>query len=309
MKCSHHDSHSISATSWDEFIYNSPQGSPFLLHEWMSCVFMNWQYLEVGDGNRILARMPLSPARKWFWHYAFQPLFCQHWGVVFAKDLSPTEMQACIALLRPELEKRFSLITFYFSPYYPDTAFFQGKEWQITPRITHLSVLGSSPEQSFSPSAVRQYKKAEKAGYRILEEWSIKSVELILKKNPGIMNPKQLDLFLKLYALVQEKQLGFSLMAHSPLGEIVAMGIFVTYQERVYYLAGAVLPEQRNSGVMTQLMRTAMNRAYKQGKTILDFEGSMNPGIAKFFKGLGGQEKNYICISYNRMPFSKLWKK
>jgi hypothetical protein len=309
MNCTHHSRHSISATQWDEFVHHSYQGGPFLLYDWMTTVFPEWEYLEVRTDENLLARFPLSPGRKWFWKYALQPLFCQHWGLVLSREITASETQGCLSLIQAELEKRFSLLTYYLSPFYPEAPVFSGKGWEITQRLTHHRALHPTPEEAFSAPAARQARKAEKAGFRIERTWSEDTFRELLLHNPGIMDARQMKLFLKLYAFLNQSQQAFSLLALSPDGQASAMGVFVLYQERLYYLAGAVMPEYRNSGVMTLLMQEAMKTGYEAGKTLMDFEGSMNPGIAKFFKGLGGVEKNYICISYNRMPFSKRWKK
>lgn len=309
MKLSIHLPEEVMESDWDTFINNSPQGGPFLLYSWINIVQSGWEYIEIQEQEKLIARMPIGPRRKIFWSYALQPLFCQHWGLCFIPEVSQRQIEQSFALLLPYLQKRFTILSYYFSPNLPEYSISVLKGWKQNQRITHWANLETDPYVQFSDAARRQVKKSERAGYSIEEKQDYTAFENLVKQNPTMMNSAQLQLFKKLMDGQNQEGRIMQLMGKNTEGEFVAGGIFIPYMERLYYLAGAVLPEHRNSGVMSALLLTAMRKGRNEGRKLFDFEGSMNPGIARFFKGLGGKEKEYKCFEYHRYSLPQLWKK
>lgn len=299
----------ISSEEWDHFISCSPQGGPFLLYHWMSCVEPAWEYLQFSKNEKVVARMPIGPKRKWFWSYALQPLFCQHWGMCFIGTIDIETADECFQSMAAYCQKRFSIFNYYFSPYSPAIHLPNQKAWQIRKRITHTVELANDPIENFSPAARRQVNKAIRGEYTLTNDFDLSAFENIVRENPGLMNTTQIQLLKKLLVLLQKDKRVLLLQAKTKSEIIVAGGIFIPYMERLYYLAGAVSPAHRNSGVMSALLLEAMRMGRREGKREFDFEGSMNPGIARFFKGLGGKELEYNSIGFNRLPLPQLWKK
>ena len=309
MKLSIHLPKEINELEWDAFIKNSAQGGPFLLYSWINKVQPVWEYIEIRDQEKLIARMPIGPKRKIFWSYALQPLFCQHWGLCFIPESSQQQIEDSFALLLPYLQKRFSILSYYFSPHLPEFSIVSPTGWKQHQRITHWVDLETDPYLQFSDAAKRQVKKSERAGYFFEEKQDFPAFEKLIKENPTLMNSTQLQMFKRLIEGQNQEGRVIQLMGQNQEGELVAGGIFIPYMERLYYLAGAVSPEHRNSGVMSALLLTAMRNGRNEGRKLFDFEGSMNPGIARFFKGLGGKEKEYKCFDYHRYSFPQLWKK
>jgi len=309
MKLSIHFPEEVKESDWDAFIDNSPQGGPFLLFSWITNIQPGWEYIEIHDQEKLIARMPIGPRRKLLWSYALQPIFCQHWGLCFIPEVSRQQTEDAFALLFPYLQKRFSILSYYFSPNLPKCSISVLKGWKQNQRITHWANLETDPYLQFSDAAKRQVKKSDRAGYIFEEKQDYSAFANLVKQNPNLMNSTQLQLFKRLINGQEQEGRVIQLMAKNAEGELVAGGIFIPYMERLYYLAGAVLPEHRNSGVMSALLLTAMRKGKNEGRKLFDFEGSMNPGISRFFKGLGGKEKEYKCFEYHRYSLPQLWKK
>lgn len=307
----HRENHTIEAREWDAFILNSKQGGPFLMHGWMSVVEPGWSFLEIreAEGSEVLARMPLGIRRKWFWRYALQPLFCQHWGICYPGETSLNQVNAIEQKIKAWVQDNLSIFTYYHAPDSPTLDGFQGRGWQVSRRITHRADITQDPEAGFSPAARRQVKKAVREGYRIVAEPNRETLRYLFHANPTILTPPQLELLGKLHQYLENQGDAIFLTGKDLQGNRICSGIFVPYKQILYYLAGAISPENRNSGIMSWLLLEAMRQGKEKGITTFDFEGSMNPGIARFFKGLGGEETEYYCTAYNRMPIPALWKK
>ena len=73
--------------------------------------------------------------------------------------------------------------------------------------------------------------------------------------------------------------------------------IFVVWQKKsAYYIAGGGDPEVRASGAHSFVMWTAI-RELAPLTNSFDFEGSMLPGVERFFREFGAQQKPYFAIS------------
>lgn len=84
----------------------------------------------------------------------------------------------------------------------------------------------------------------------------------------------------------------------------VAATLFITHNQRLYYLLGASLkndPNYSSKGLFALFNHLIQHHA--QTPTTLDFEGSDIPGIARFFKGFGAVKTHYFTLKWNKLPF------
>lgn len=72
-----------------------------------------------------------------------------------------------------------------------------------------------------------------------------------------------------------------------------------------YYLMGSKNPHAKDNRAMTTLLWHAITHAKELGKSGFDFEGSMDPGVEKFFRLFGGKRQLYLVLRKND---SMLWK-
>lgn len=73
--------------------------------------------------------------------------------------------------------------------------------------------------------------------------------------------------------------------------------LWVLYDKRrAYQMWSAFNPEESPNGSMDLLVWEAWKVLKDKGIVLYDFEGSRDPGIARFFKNLGGKEYKYLHI-------------
>lgn len=68
---------------------------------------------------------------------------------------------------------------------------------------------------------------------------------------------------------------------------------------RAYYLVGSKNPEARNNRAMTLLIWHAIQESKLRDKKCFDFEGSMDPGVEKFFRNFGADRTLYFVLRRN----------
>lgn len=87
--------------------------------------------------------------------------------------------------------------------------------------------------------------------------------------------------------------------------EITAAIFTVWDHSKMYLLLSTVDPEKAHPGAVRLLIWHAIKEAKLKGLHAFDFEGSMDPGIAAFFRRFGGHQKTYLCFTKHK---SLLWK-
>lgn len=87
--------------------------------------------------------------------------------------------------------------------------------------------------------------------------------------------------------------------------DIQAMVWNVWDAERSYYFMGAQKPGNDNYKAMPALLWHFIKEAKARGNTYFDLEGSMDPGVERFFRGFGGRRELYLVL---KKQDSLLWK-
>lgn len=87
--------------------------------------------------------------------------------------------------------------------------------------------------------------------------------------------------------------------------EIQAIMWHVWDENQAYYLMGSNNPQSKDNRSMTALVWNAIKQSKLMGKSGFDFEGSMDPGVEKFFRNFGGMRELYLVLRKNE---SLLWK-
>lgn len=111
---------------------------------------------------------------------------------------------------------------------------------------------------------------------------------------PGI----QPDHFIKFSDLVQvgaEHKVARLVKATDQEGNIFAAACFLVWNRQIVYLAGGSHPKGKQLSAMF-LIFDKMIQEYSGSGYLLDFEGSMIPGVARFFRGFGAKSSYYYHV-------------
>jgi lipid II:glycine glycyltransferase (peptidoglycan interpeptide bridge formation enzyme) len=110
--------------------------------------------------------------------------------------------------------------------------------------------------------------------------------------------------FNEIYEKLKTKDSCKAWIAKDEKGNPIASLLLVWDDESAYYLAGAVDPDNKNTGAMSLLMWTAI--LFSSSVTnAFNFEGSMIEPVERFFRSFGAKQTPYFEI---RKTDSKLLK-
>ncbi len=296
----------IDYDQWNACIFNSMNGQIYgytwfldaMAEEWDGLVYDN--YLQV---------MPLPKRKKWKIEYLYQPFFTQQLGIFSPMMLDADQVQAFLEAV----PSHFRYINYFLNEgnSYPLAI----PKAELLARKNYLLPLFGSHEQiksNYSKNTKRNIQKAQKTGIRIEEGQNIQEVLSLFRTTIGtrVPNIQEQDYrnLSELMRLTMQHQMGKIYAAYDAQNNLVASVFLLVSHNRLTYLLPASTQTGKEKSVMFLLVDQII-QVHQQTFQILDFEGSMNEGIARFFQGFGATAKPYYHLHWNRLPWYLRWLK
>lgn len=291
----------IDSRKWDNCINNAPNQRIYATSGHLDHTAEMWDALVMGDYEFV---MPLPVKSKWGIKYIYQPLFCQQLGIF------PTPTEEIASRFFSELPRIFSYFDTQINSQNPEIQMEKGIDF--LPRQNYILPLNMNYAglySAYSTNAKRNLKKAENnklsfvSDIRLEEYFELKSENLQVK-----LSKKQLQTLKRFIAFGQYKGTGKIYGVYSPGNELCAAVYFGRYGNRVTYMNAVSDKIGKELGGMLFLIDRFIRE--NAGKNlVLDFEGSMIPGVARFYKGFGAYPETYFQLQYNRLPLLLKWLK
>jgi len=121
-------------------------------------------------------------------------------------------------------------------------------------------------------------------------------VQALTFERQHIVNKQSDALLRRLITVAREQEQGEIFGGFDEQGRLHAV-VFVVWQDSyAYYIAGGSDPLLRHSGAHSLVMWEAIQYA-SQYTSRFDFEGSMIPGVERFFREFGALQKPYFSIT------------
>ena len=292
----------IDKSRWDACIDRSANGLIYAYSWYLDIVSPRWDALVEGDYEKV---MPLPWRKKWGIHYLFQPVLTQQLGVFSPNPIAEQEVARFLEFIPRKFWLRHIQLN-TANPVDDQTG------WKVEKRITHHLRLSPSYDdlrERYSENRFRDLKKAtvpetkiESIGERALHHELRNQHEGTIR-----FSAAEWMTVLRLMEATTIRQRGFGLVARWN-DRIIAGAYYYLGGSRIIYAIGHSTPKGRVTGSSTMLFDHAI-RQYAGKNMTLDFEGSMIPGIARFFKSFGAIEVPYWSVTMNRLPWPlKLFK-
>ena len=296
----------IDKQKWDSCIKECGNGMTYAYSWFLDIVSPGWAALVEDDYSAVF---PLTQRKKFGIAYLFQPPFTQQLGLFSKNKITENSIQEFIQKI-PSL---YRLVEIQLNT--DNSCERKVKGLEVQKKITHHLDLSADREKlisGYSENLRRNLKKAQKAGIKISHLKGISEIIDLFRNNRGreIKNLGE-DEYKILVQLTEEcaKRNSIELFgAQSPDGKLIAGAAFLQTHVGYIFLFSAVSPEARESGAMSALINHFVEQHCTENK-ILDFEGSMNPSLARFYKSFGSQEVVYLQIRKNTLPAFIRWLK
>jgi len=270
-------------------------------HSWyLNSVCEQWECLVLDDYEAV---WPLPYRRKWGQKYYFRPYGVQQLGIYSKKELSDEVIASFLA----ELSRQVRFADIYLN---------EGQKleinsktsWQFQGQPNLLLEMGRSYEkiyQGFNTNLRRKLKKSSKENFELFENDGPEVLLKLFRENQG----EELKLpeafyrdFKKLLFQLMHKGLAQIYTLYGGPNQLVAGAFFLQYRERSIFLFSATSDYGKNTNAMAHLINEYIIFHSEKFK-VLDFEGSKQAGLARFYASFGAQEIQYPRLYLNRLPW------
>ncbi len=289
----------IDFDKWDHCIENSLNGLIYPYSFYLNQVSPKWDALVYGDYEAV---MPLPGKKKYGIAYILQPPFIQQLGVFSAFPADETLVNAFISAIPAQ----FRYIILNLNTYNPISSQIQGANQQR--RTFELDLIAPYDEirKGYSGQTIRNLKKAEKEKVFVTSNADPNPIIETFRENRG----KNIS-HLKTSQYETLKHLIYSgihrgntkvYSAYNAQNTFCAGIVFFNSHKKSILIFSGSTPEARKNGAMTAIIDSYIQN--HSGKNItLDFEGSMQNSLARFYSGFGSKECVFLQIEINNFPF------
>ena len=287
----------INKEKWDECIKYSFNGIVYAYSWYLNSVCENWDALIEDDYERVF---PLVYKKKFGISYLYQPFFTQQLGVFSRKILTAKIVDKFLKAI-PSKYKFIDINLNTFNKVNPEN-------YTIIPQLNHeLDLINSYHKiyKNYSQNNKRNIKKAEKAGVTIIKNIKPEDIINIFRQNRGKTISNLNDehyLMLKRFIYIGiYKGLVQVSGAYTNKNELCAGAFFIKSNNKIIFLFSGINSEARENNAMSLLIDTFI-RENCQNHITLDFEGSNDPNLARFYISFGSKKCTYFKININRLP-------
>lgn len=286
----------INKRRWDDCINKSFNGNVYALSWYLDIVHPNWNALIENDYERV---MPLTNSKKFGLSYMFQPFFVQQLGVFSTSQLSQDDVDNFInAIPQQYLLTQYRLNSYNKVDYDSDIiAKHRNVELDLIYDYQYLY-------NNYNNNTKRNLAKAEAAGLSINNNINPEIIISLFRNNRGKdvkhWKDKEYNRFLELINTAISQECCFTIGINDLDNNTIAGAVFMHSHDRIIFLFSGSDEAHKDKHALTMLLDNVI-REFSETQYTLDFEGSDNDGLARFYKGFGGAEVFYPEVKYNNL--------
>jgi hypothetical protein len=288
---------------WDEAIAKSHNGLVYAHSHMLDAMSPGWDALILQDYEYI---MPLTWRKKWGFRYLCQPAFCQQLGIFSQKPINKKLTEAFLH----EAANHFRFSEIYLNHAIPNT---QGLPMQNN-FLLWLKKPYKTIQENYKTDLVKNLTRASRFQMDYTHFPDIKNAIGLYKEHYGNRLGYHSNDYLSLTLLCTHWQTTGKCFARAVylkeknLKELLAVGLFLKDEKRIYNIASTTLPNGRtleaNPYLFDKLIEEFSNQALW-----LDFEGSDLPGVARFYQKFNPENHPYFFWRKNKLPRWAKWLK
>jgi hypothetical protein len=281
------------APDWDQQALRQGGSSIYMHSLYLDEVAPHWGYLENAHGMRL----PIWRRKRWGMYEITHPLFVQHFRPIHPGLEEPFDLHGFLKALEP-LASRISVQLDL-----PPAAVPPG--WQLQERVSYRMPLPQQREdlwQLYSSHHKRILKKDH--GLQLAAETDLGDfTKLFLAEMPNITGLKvvELEKVIRLMTWISIKRRGQLFTARRE-GQLVAACFILHSGSRLLYQWAVSSAAGKELSAMHHLIAHVLG-SYVGSDLEFDFEGSMLPGLQRFYAGFGAKPYLYMRLTHNRLPF------
>lgn len=289
----------INSEKWNHCIENAPN-SRLYANDWhLDRTADFWDALVWGDYDYV---MPLPIRKKFGISYVYQPLYSQQLGIF------PSPDNKIAAAFYHELLQNIQYSDVYINSENPIIK--SNEALTFLPRKNYLLDLKNDYNtiySNYSKNTKRNIVKAFQNNLHVIEGIRLEEFLAFKKENlPVKLAKSDVEKLKSIVAYGQYKGIGEIYGVYSAANELCAAVYFCRWKDRVIYLNAVSNDEGKELKAMYFLVENFI-RSNAGRELKIDFEGSMIPGVERFYQGFGALPEIYFQLKINRLPLPLRW--
>jgi hypothetical protein len=284
----------IDTQRWDECISQSPDGLVYAWSWYLDVVHPGWEALVEDDYDAV---MPLAGGKKFGINYLFQPFFTQKFGVFGKKEVSKEKIEEFLAAIPEKFKFAEFRINAFINPEGFQNAIHHNIELDLSEKYEVLA-------EKYNSNTKRNLAKAKKEKLQIIENAEPLAITELFRKNRGKKiekwGDKEYNRLLNLVEAAKKHDSCLVLGVQNTDNQLVAGAFFMISHKKIVFLFSGADELNKEIHGLTFLLDFVIEK-YSGTDYILDFEGSDNEGLARFYKGFGGKEIFYSELNFNKL--------
>ena len=287
----------IDKTRWDDCVAHAVNGNVYVWSWYLDVVHPGWEALVEIEDDKYLTIMPITRKKKYMIDYLCQPFFVQQLGV-FSR--LPITEETTLGFLRA-IPKKYRLVEIRLNEQNPLPNACKGVDWHRN----HLLDLNKDYNLLYSDyheNTKRNLKKSFNYGLELVKGVDVQQVIKLFRDNRGAAIKHWGDAEYERLRLLTERSLTSSNafvygIKTSENNEIICGAIFMKSHQRITFLFSGNNAKGKETQAMTFLIDQVI-REYAAQPLTLDFEGSDDENLARYYHGFGAQQVLYPSFTY-----------
>ncbi|MCB0699791.1 MAG: GNAT family N-acetyltransferase [Chitinophagales bacterium] len=287
----------------------------FIKDWWLDAVCCDWDVVLVKKGDRIAGAWPYKVEKKMNVTLLRDQVLTPYWGpyVAYPHDLKHSKRdnfqhETITALLEQLPKVQYMYVSLF--PGLKQVGLFKDNGLEVNTRQTFIMPLEERIDNVFDKLHEDYRRNVRKAEAELEIEDEPALLKDLWEYQKATLDGKDV----RMHFSLEQLQSAFdackqhdctALWVARKGGEVQAILWHLWDDKHAYYLVGSKNPASKNNRAMTALIWHAITESKLRDKLSFDFEGSMDPGVEKFFRNFGGNRELYLVIQKNT---SLLWK-
>lgn len=287
----------VEREKWDECIAGAFNGNVYGFSWYLDIVSPGWEALVEDDYLRVF---PLPVKQKLKIVYSLQPYFTQQLGVFSRSYLNPEEVASFLQAI-PPVFRFIDLNMNVFSRV-------QTGVWKVAEMANFELDLIPDYErlrERYSQNIRRNLKKGAEGSLLLVKSVRPEEVVTLFRENRGKqfgqLGNEQYAVLLRLIYASIHKGMAQVWGVYDAHNELCAGVVWLFSHQEAIFLFSGLSETGRGNGAMPFLVDSFI-RDHAGRQLTLDFEGSNDEGLARFYAGFGSEKVSYCRVVINRLP-------
>ena len=288
------ENRNIDRIKWDDCIARSCFETIYPYSWYLDTAAINWDGIIAGDYEAVF---PVTWNIRYGIHYVFQPVLAQQLGVFSAETPGVQQIGDFLRVL----PRRFKHVDMNLNASNP----FYSKGFRARRRVNYeldLSGEYTGIQKGYSTNTARNIRKSEERSLRIKRIDAEEYLDFKRKWNERLRDKNLLASLAGIFSLLVKNDHGEIWGAYAD-DRLCAGVVWAFSKTRRIYL-NSVSDETGKELRAMFLLVDDFIKNHSGKPLILDFEGSMIPGIARFFEGFGASRNDYTRIRRSSFPLN-----